>query len=102
MRSLQQQKQLELNLGPVAEMPPSHRFEEFIASHLSESPTGQIRLMESILERKNMKRAIKRVIKNKGAPGVDGMTVRKIKKYLKRHWSKIEQALLDGTFVVFQ
>ena len=31
MRSLQQQKQLELNLGPVAEMPPSHRFEEFIA-----------------------------------------------------------------------
>ncbi len=98
MRSLQQRKQLELNLGPVAEMPPSHRFEEFIASHLSESPTGQIRLMESILERSNMKRAIKRVIKNKGAPGVDGMTVRKIQKYLKRHWSKIEQALLDGTY----
>ncbi|MDL2122546.1 MAG: group II intron reverse transcriptase/maturase [Deltaproteobacteria bacterium] len=98
MRSLQQQKQLELNLGPVAEMPPSYRFEEFIASHLSESPTGQIRLMESILERNNMKRAVKRVIKNKGAPGVDGMTVRKIKKYLKRHWSKIEQALLDGTY----
>ena len=72
--------------------------EEFIASYLSESPTGQIRLMESILERKNMKRAIKRVIKNKGAPGVDGMTVRKIQKYLKRHWSKIEQALLDGTY----
>lgn len=45
-----------------------------------------------------MKRAIKRVIKNKGAPGVDGMTVRKIQKYLKRHWSKIEQALLDGTY----
>jgi RNA-directed DNA polymerase len=54
--------------------------------------------MESILERNNMKRAVKRVIKNKGAPGVDGMTVRKIKKYLKRHWSKIEQALLDGTY----
>jgi len=98
MRSLQQQKQLELNLGPVAEMPPSYRFEEFIASHLSESPTGRVRLMESILERNNMKRAVKRVIKNKGAPGVDGMTVRKIKKYLKRHWSKIEQALLDGTY----
>jgi len=98
MRSLQQQKQLELNLGPVAEMPPSYRFEEFIASHLSESPTGQIRLMESILERNNMKRAIRRIIKNKGAPGVDGMTVRKIKRYLKRHWSKIEQALLEGTY----
>jgi len=54
--------------------------------------------MESILERNNMKRAIKRVIKNKGAPGVDGMTVRKIERYLKRHWSKIEQALLEGTY----
>jgi RNA-directed DNA polymerase len=74
------------------------RSEELIASYLSESPTGQIRLMESILERNNMKRAIKRVIKNKGAPGVDGMTVRKIERYLRRHWSKIEQALLEGTY----
>ena len=74
------------------------RSEEFIASYLSKSPTEQIRLMESILERSNMKRAIKRVIKNKGAPGVDGMTVHKIKRYLKRHRQKIEQALLKGTY----
>ena len=74
------------------------RSEELIASYVSESPTGQVRLMESILERNNMKRAIKRVIKNKGAPGVDGITVRKIERYLKRHWSKIEQALLEGTY----
>ena len=52
--------------------------------------------MEAICERNNMKSAIKRVIKNKGAPGVDGMTVRKIKRYLNRHWTKIEKALLDG------
>ena len=32
--------------------------DEFIASCLSESPTGQIRLMESILERNNMRRAV--------------------------------------------
>jgi len=55
--------------------------------------------MESILERNNMNRAVKRVIKNKGAPGVDGMTVRKIKRYLKRHWKKIQKALLDGTYL---
>jgi RNA-directed DNA polymerase len=55
--------------------------------------------MESILERNNMNRAIKRVIKNKGAPGVDGMTVRKIKRYLKRHWTKIRKALLNGTYL---
>lgn len=73
-------------------------YEEFIASHRFETPTSQVRLMEAICERKNMKSAIKRVIKNKGAPGVDGMTVRKIKRYLKRHWTKIEKALLDGTY----
>jgi group II intron reverse transcriptase/maturase len=55
--------------------------------------------MEFICERSNMRRAIRRVIKNKGAPGVDGMTVRKIKRYLKRHWTRIEKALLDGTYM---
>jgi len=99
MRSLQQRKQRKLNLGPVADVLPNRSSEEFIALHLSESPTGQIRLMESILERSNMKRAVKRVIKNKGAPGVDGMTIRKVKRYLKRHRSKIEEALLNGTYM---
>jgi RNA-directed DNA polymerase len=98
MNVLRQMKQLELNLGPVADVVPSHSFETFIASHLSESPTGQIRLMESICEWSNMKRAVRRVIKNKGAPGVDGMTVRQVKRYLRRHWDKIEKALLDGTY----
>jgi hypothetical protein len=32
--------------------------EEFIALYLSESPTGQIRLMDSILERSNMRHAV--------------------------------------------
>jgi RNA-directed DNA polymerase len=73
-------------------------YEEFIAPHRFETPTSQLRLMEAICERNNMESAIKRVIKNKGAPGVDGMTVRKIKRYLDRHWTKIEKALLDGTY----
>ena len=100
MNSLQQRKQLELNLKfSDTDVIRDLSSEEFIASRLSESPTGQIRLMESICERNNMRRAIRRVIKNGGAPGVDGMTVRKIKRYLKRHWRKIEQALLDGTYL---
>ena len=43
MRSLQQQKQRKLNLGPVADVPSSFSSEEFIASHLSESPIPPIR-----------------------------------------------------------
>ena len=67
-------------------------YEEFIASHRFETPTSQLKLMEAICERNNMQNAIKRVIRNKGAPGVDGMTVRKIKRYLERHWTEIEKA----------
>ncbi len=100
MNSLRQWKQLELySEYPRQTASRDTSSEEFIALRLSESPTGQIRLMESILERNNMNRAVKRVIKNKGAPGVDGMTVRKIKRYLKRHWTKIRKALLNGTYL---
>jgi len=99
MSPWQQWKQLELySKYPSQTASGDTSSEEFIASRLSESPAGQIRLMESICERSNMRRAIRRVIRNKGAPGVDGMTVRQIKRYLKRHWGKIEKALLDGSY----
>ncbi len=94
-----QGKQLELYpdfIGTVIR--PKYRLEEFIASHLSKSPTEQVRIMEFICDRSNMNRAIKHVIQNKGAPGVDGMTVRKIKRYLNRHWPKIKKALLEGVY----
>ena len=100
MKSWRQMKQLELysaDPGPRAKTDTSS--EDFIASRLSESPAGQVRLMESICERNNMRRAIRRVIRNKGAPGVDGMTVREIKKYYKKHRDKIEKALLEGTYI---
>ncbi len=100
MNSLRQLKQLELySEYPRQTASRDTSSEEFIASRLSESPAGQIRLMESILERNNMNRALKRVIKNKGAPGVDGMTVHKIKGYLNRHGTKVREALLNGSYL---
>lgn len=69
-----------------------------IALRSTENPTEQARLMEEILERENMLRALKRVRANKGAPGIDGMTVEQLPAYLKRHWPKIEQDLLDGRY----
>jgi len=92
MKSLQQSKQQQLYLALKAGS------EDVIASHRPESPTDRPRLLEEILERDNMERAVKRVIQNKGAPGVDGMNVRKIRRYLDRHWPKIRQALLDGDY----
>ena len=69
-----------------------------IASRETQSPTEDVHLMEIIVTRQNMLRAYRRVLANKGAPGVDGMTVGQLKSFLKRCWPKIKQALLDGTY----
>ena len=99
MNILQQLKQHELNLDyPEEIIIRDFSSEMYIASHLSESPTGKNRLLESILERENMRLALQRVKANKGAPGIDKMTVKQLPVYLKRHWIKIRQAILDGTY----
>ena len=46
-------------------------------------------LMERILARVNMEDALKRVLANKGAGGVDGMTVDELKPHLVTHWQGI-------------
>jgi RNA-directed DNA polymerase len=54
--------------------------------------------MESICERQNMIRALKRVESNDGAPGIDGMTCRQLRGFVRRTWQASKQALLDGTY----
>lgn len=54
--------------------------------------------MEEVCERENLKQALKRVKANKGAPGVDGMTVQALPAYLREHWPSIREALLNGTY----
>ncbi len=54
--------------------------------------------MEIICERENIRRALQRVWSNKGAPGVDGMTVDQLPSYLRRHWPQIKEDLLNGTY----
>jgi len=55
-------------------------------------------LMEEVCQRKNLEEALKRVMANKGSPGVDGMTVEKLPGYLRKHWPTIRQQLLSGTY----
>ena len=62
MSPLQRWKQLELYSEYPSQPARDTSSVEFIASRLTESPTGQIRLMESILERSNMNRAIKKSV----------------------------------------
>lgn len=75
------------------------QMEMFVASQIAESLGGKEQLLELILEQRNMLRAMNQVIANKGAPGVDGMTTTQLKGYLKRHWPKIKQDLLEGAYL---
>jgi len=54
--------------------------------------------MEEVCERENLVEALRRVQANKGAPGVDGMTVDVLSAHLRTHWPTIREQLLSGTY----
>ena len=62
---------------------------------ISSEVTG---VMEEAVRPENMKRALTRVCANKGAAGIDGMTVEEITPYLRKHWPGIREELLTGTY----
>jgi group II intron reverse transcriptase/maturase len=45
-----------------------------------------------------MWRAYRRVVSNKGAPGIDGVTVEELKRRLQARWEAIRKELLEGTY----
>ena len=56
-------------------------------------------LMEAVVERGTLQLAYQRVVENKGAAGVDGITVLELKGHLKQHWPGIRAKLLAGGYV---
>jgi RNA-directed DNA polymerase len=54
--------------------------------------------MEAIVERDNLRKALAQVKRNKGAAGIDGMTVEELGPYLKKHWPTIRAQLLEGSY----
>lgn len=74
--------------------------EERQASSMSEGNRALTNdpLMERIGERKNLNRAYKRVKKNRGSPGVDGMTVGELGIWLETHTEALVARLLDGSY----
>lgn len=55
-------------------------------------------LMERVVARENALEALKRVRRNKGGPGIDGMTVEMLEPYLYEHWKTIREQLLAGSY----
>jgi RNA-directed DNA polymerase len=56
-------------------------------------------LMEQVVERSNLWSAYQRVVQNKGAPGIDDLTVTEFKDWLKVHWPSVKKALLAGRYM---
>lgn len=55
-------------------------------------------LIERLLERGNMLRALKAVEANQGAAGVDGMEVSQLRRYLQEHWAEVREQILSGNY----
>ena len=55
-------------------------------------------LLSRVLEPANLASAWKQVRSNKGAPGIDGVTIEAYPDSAKQHWPSVRQALLDGTY----
>lgn len=56
------------------------------------------RLMEEVTNRDNLNRAYRRVKANKGAPGIDGMTLDELAKWIGQHKEQLIASLLDGSY----
>jgi RNA-directed DNA polymerase len=55
-------------------------------------------LMDEVLRRENLVAAYKRVVRNDGAPGVDGMTVDALEKLPREHFTRIWEEMRNGTY----
>ena len=80
-----------LPLKPGGEPPPNRRSEEESPRTREARRPGTEDLMESVLSKPNLQQALKRVLKNKGSPGVDGMRVEDLPAYLQKEWAGIAE-----------
>jgi RNA-directed DNA polymerase len=56
------------------------------------------RLMEEVCQKENLNEAYRRVKTNKGAPGIDGMTVDDLLPWIVGHKQELQSSLLDGSY----
>jgi len=85
----------DLRPRPAAAQPPD---EPVAGSHEQPESIPPSALLAQVLERANLQRALKQVRRNKGAPGIDGMTVDELPEYLLHHWLEIRAQLETGQY----
>lgn len=77
---------------------PGARVDALAARQPTERPMYGEHLMEEVVERGNMRAALRQVRANQGSPGVDDMRVDELSEFLKTHWLGIKEQLLQGRY----
>src|SRR5882724_803289 len=100
---MRQKTQLELAFPEIGAGEARNRLgagtEAGAANAASESPAAMAGpCMEAIVDRDNLRKALAQVRRNKGAPGVDGMSVEALALHLKDHWPELRAQLLEGSY----
>jgi RNA-directed DNA polymerase len=99
---MRRKNQIELNLGTGASgeaaSAAAPETEARTAKACLERPAAAGPSMEAVVERENLKKALAQVRRNKGAAGIDGMSVDELPAHLKEHWPTIRVRLLDGSY----
>ena len=92
-RSRASDRQLTLPLGRAV-----HGGETAAGTRREDAPVEGRDLLARVLDPDNLQRALRQVRRNKGAPGIDGMSVDQLVTHLKIHWPTIRASLVDGTY----
>ena len=102
VRTMRQKTQLELVFPPratgEARSDAAEATEIRTATIVPESSMMVGVTREAVVARDNLRQAPDHVRRNKGAPGIDGMTIDDLAAYLKDHWPQIRVQLLDGSY----
>ena len=94
----QKSEQLELPLVYEGETPPHLRSVEALTAAYDEERLSEEHLMELAVAENNVCAAMKRVRRNKGSPGIDGMSAEELPEYMAVNWWRILQELLTGSY----
>jgi RNA-directed DNA polymerase len=69
-----------------------------VSAALEQKRALTINLMEQVCQRENLNRAYRKVKANKGAPGVDQMTIHELGGWIREHKQELITSLLEGSY----
>ncbi|XHF41432.1 group II intron reverse transcriptase/maturase [Metapseudomonas boanensis] len=72
---------------------------EVCTAAAGQTKAGAPSLMEAVVDRANLWLAYQKVVGNRGAPGVDGLSVEQFADWLRMYWPSIKAALLNGQYL---